>query len=115
MLDKFSKCKSKSSFTNSVQNNIVFYNISTLICDPCSHSKNSVFSPFQAMASLAVIHRPLDSTKNYLPAGFTSEKKVPTFFPSTISVMTCPDTFGWVPLAITTEVPPCKAQRAAFT
>lgn len=52
---------------------------------------------------------------NYSPAGFTSEKKVPTFFPSTMSVMTCPDTLGWVPLAMTTEVPPCKAQRAAFT
>lgn len=67
------------------------------------------------MVWLPIIHKPWDSTKNYLPAGFTSEKKVPTFFPSTISVMTCPDTFGWVPLAITTEVPPCKAQRAAFT
>lgn len=51
----------------------------------------------------------------YSPAGFTSEKKVPTFFPSTISVMTWPEIFGWVPFAITTEVPPCRAHRAAFT
>lgn len=50
-----------------------------------------------------------------LPAGFTSEKKVPTFFPSTISVMTWPEILGWVPLAITTEVPPWRAHKAAFT
>lgn len=50
-----------------------------------------------------------------LPAGFTSEKNVPTFFPSTISVMTWPEILGCVPLAITTEVPPWRAHRAALT
>lgn len=49
------------------------------------------------------------------PAGLNSEKKVPTFLPSTMSVMTWPVTLGLVPFAITTEVPPCKAQRAALT
>lgn len=49
------------------------------------------------------------------PAGLISEKKVPTFLPSTMSVMTWPVTFGWVPFAITTEVPPWRAQRAALT
>lgn len=41
-----------------------------------------------------------------VPAGFTSEKNVPIFFPSTMSEMTCPVTLGSVPLAMTTEVPP---------
>lgn len=49
------------------------------------------------------------------PAGLNSEKKVPTFLPSTMSVMTWPVTLGLVPFAITTEVPSCKAQRAALT
>lgn len=50
-----------------------------------------------------------------VPAGLTSEKNVPTFFPSTMSVMTWPVTLGCVPLAMTTDVPPCSAQSAAFT
>lgn len=51
----------------------------------------------------------------YSPAGLISVKKVPTFLPSTMSVMTWPVTLGWVPFAMTTEVPLCKAQTAAFT
>lgn len=50
-----------------------------------------------------------------IPAGLTSEKKVPTFFPSTMSVITWPVILGFVPFAMTTEVPPCSAQRAALT
>ncbi len=49
------------------------------------------------------------------PAGLTSEKKVPTFLPSTMSVITWPVTLGCVPLAMTTDVPPWRAQRAALT